>query len=492
MTEGRITGRENSRRAAIIAIIAMVGVVGLSVSAASGQATESSAGRQGTPKIVRKTASPGMAPGMAPALGGFANASAPGPLTKERLDRYAQVLELDADQTKAAQALHETYVAQVQKGQKSMREEMRRLSEDLQDGDMSALQQKIGPIAQKMRETSTSQRDQFLSDLKSLLRPEQAGNWDRLDRLRRRDNVLPRGALSGSTIDLVNIIDAMKLADPMRVKLTSPLEEYSVDLDRPLREREAAVEKDAAEPVKTFDAETYKKHQEAGLAIDAKVADVNQRHTRLLAGLLPDDMRKAFEDQVRQQSFKQAYRPTKAARQAEAAAKLQGLSAEKRKALEQALAKYRERSRPLNDNLASALERAEKAGRPANLNAFSFGPGAEKQDPDITAARQARREADNQLKEELAKLLTQEQLASLNTSSGGGGARVVSVTSSDNGEGVHTTTNEIEIDPEELEGLGGGGDGTPRVLIINDHKEVPAGEPGTSGTPPKPGTATKP
>ena len=60
-------------------------------------------------------------------------------MTPERIQRFGKVLELDAEQTKAAEGLYEEYGKNVTRTQKQMREDLHRAQEDMQDGDKEAI-----------------------------------------------------------------------------------------------------------------------------------------------------------------------------------------------------------------------------------------------------------------------------------------------------------------------------------------------------------------
>ena len=400
----------------------------------------------------------------AAALPPLSSLDAPPPMSRERLLRFANVLGLDADQTKAADVLYQTYTLSVQKSQKQMREQMRRLQEDAQDGDQAALETKLPEIANANAAQTGKLRDQFLSDLKSLLRPDQAGNWDKLDRLRRRDSWLSRGSLSGSNVDLIAIVDALKLTPAQRAPLATPLEDYAVDLDRPLTEREEHLSQNGSQQ---FDEASMKKFSDEGRQIDVKVRDVNQRYARQLAELLPDDKRGAFEELVKQQTFRRVYKDAVVAKRAAAAEKLPGLTDSQKSSISTALSEYQKNLQAANDRWAAAISKAEQNGQsPNDPFASMINPS---QDPELVDARKARRDLDNSLRQQLDNVLTPDQISDVKAATADPGvqSRAFTISAVTDGSGPVTIVSQNELDEDEMGALTGmaGGAGSGMVII---------------------------
>lgn len=405
---------------------------------------------------------------------GAPSADAPPPLSRDRLLRYAKVLELSPEQTQAAEHLYNTYVDAVKKQQKDFRERIDRAREDAEDAGPQAMMKALSGLMQEQGSESVRQRDQFLTDLKSILEPAQAGNWDKLERLRRRDNWLARGVLSGSNVDLFNIVDTLKLAPAQRTPLNESLSNYDVDLDRPLQERETILSAPGdASGSRSFNGDDLKKHLEAQRVIDAKVQDVNARYARQLAELVPTDKRAEFDQLVKAQTFRRVYKDSTAAKRAQSAAALAKLSQDQRDKLNKALDQYRKNAAAVNDRWADAITKAEKSGQtPLAPNMF-MGPGKDAS-PELADAKKARRALESDLKKAVEETLTPDQLADLpkpNDNGLSGGRTMIATFDSNDGRtsGGPVTIVADDLD-EDDEGafafVGGGPGGGGGVMVI--------------------------
>jgi hypothetical protein len=426
------------------------------------------------------------------------SAGAPGPggprqpeplLNGTNFMKYANVLKLDADQTKAAQMAHEAYVAESARAEKKMRSDIDAAMEDMRDGDPAALRN--GGTFAKAMEASAAERArlkrQFLGDLKAILTPEQASNFDAFERALRRDTWAQRGTLAGSAVNLFTTVDQLKLENSLRAQLDATLGQYDADLDRVLREREAfAQEQSSGGPVRMFDLEAFRAMNEKRGAVDMKVREVNERYARLVASQLPDEQRKAFDDLLKQSMFRQVYRPSKAERKAQAAAKLAGVTPEQQAKITDAMNKYRAGLPSVNSRWADAIQRAERDGKPASggLNGLPILGAQDKPAPELADARKARQDLDKQLDETLKNTLTSDQLDALKANSGSGAiaGRKIEMNVTSDGANAHTFTQEVELDDEDIEdavvlGAGGG----PNIMIIRDEKTMNV--PGHRGEP---------
>jgi Spy/CpxP family protein refolding chaperone len=451
----------------------------------AGLACQAFAQTSGQPTIIRRST---------PARGGIAAPppmlSPAAPLSKERLLRFAKVLELDADQTTAAQALYEAYGAQVERAQKDLSDKMKDQSDQpifiSANGDKPEMNELTKALSEHTTK-STQLRDQFLSDLKSILRPEQAGNWAALERLRRRDNFLSRGSLSGSTLDLTLLVDSLQLSPAEREPLADPMKQYELNLDRALQLREQFLDPGQG-GVQTFNAESFKARQSKQREIDVKIKDVNLTAARQLAELVPPAQRAAFDDLVKRHTYRSVYKEPSAARKLAAASDLKSLSPAQREKLARAMEQYRRDAAAANQRWADAIAKAETAGLPTGASMMGGG----KLDPELADARKARRELDSQLNATVKSTLTPEQVAELPEMLPAGGVqgRAVSVTAvADGSSGQHMVfTSEDDLDEDSGEMLGGSG-----VVIIRDERVVgPDGQPIAPPPPPPPNTPDQP
>lgn len=348
-------------------------------------------------------------------------------ISRTTLDRYAKLLALDDAQRQAVDALHEAYSQATSAAGREMADKMREFEAAMKDGDFEAMHGKLPAIMEDHRRKSAELEKTFLDDIKAVLTPEQADQqWPRVERLRKREQWLRTGVLSGSNVDLTLVLDNLKLPDAERARLEPTIGQYEQDMDRLLTDVQRAHDDRAAKRAKDeggrpadregrrvimFNDETFQVDQKAQREESARIKELNQRYARLLAADLPEDLRAKLEEQFKVASFRQIYRESTAERKLAAAEKFDDLTPTQRQRLSDLAANYRRQARAANDRWATVQERAEADGKATGgggMGMMVFN-GGESQPEDLREARQARRDLDKQFDSDLEGLLTPEQ-----------------------------------------------------------------------------------
>jgi len=300
-----------------------------------------------------------------------------------------------------------------------------------QGGGVVVFDDSMGEVFKKHGEKSARIETQFLEDLKSLLTTEQAEKWPALERLRRRDSLIGPGPISGSNIDLIAMVDAMKLSGSARDQLAEPLGQYELDIDRALQDREQALSRgddQSGKAMRVYDGAAFEKRLKTEREHGLKIRDLNRKYVRQIAALLPEDLRTKFENDIQTKSFRQAYRPSPTSKELDVAAKLDDLTAEQKRRIEQITSAYRERVKAASAAWAAAQEKAEEDGKSTSFGPMggTVGGGAGGGgSPDLTAARKARKELDQQTDEQLAAILNPAQQARLPERKKSGGVQML-------------------------------------------------------------------
>lgn len=398
--------------------------------------------------------------------GGFGGGG--GGVSRASLDRYAKLLDLTPTQKETVNALHEAYMQDSAAASREMRDQMQSLQDSIKDGDMSVIHDKMPAIMKAQGEKSAALKKGFLADLKSVLTPAQQSAWPSLERLRRREQWLRFGMVSGSSVDLTTLVDGLDIVEADRAKLAPALEEYQTDMDRLLQERERQAQEDQAKAApageRMFDMESIQAAMKRDREQAMKVRELNQRFARVLAALLPDDKRAALEEQFKARSFRQVYGDSSAARRLTAADKLDDLTSDQRDRLARIRDSYKQSSRPLNDRWAAAQEKAENEGKAGGFPFMMFG-GEGGQDDELGAARSARRDLDKKTADQINEVLTPDQQARLPKQQGrgqfgrfadfgGGDGDMVAtfVSEEDSGDGSAVQVHSIVISGDEPAG----------------------------------------
>lgn len=391
-------------------------------------------------------------------------------LTRRDVARFAEILELDAEQKAAAEVLHEPMRERVVAAQRDMRQAMEAARTDIEDGDLGAIREKMPAITRKNREAIDAIHKSYLDDLKALLTPAQADKWPSLERYRRRTAGLRGASISGANVDLVELLRSLKLDAGDRSKLGEMLNQYELELDRVLTERNAKDPDANADGIVVFDRETMEKRAKTAREHGLKLREINQSYARKIAAALPTEIGTKLDEKFKTESFRSIYRAGEVTRSLADANKLSDLSTDQREKLRGIADRYRKEARALNDRWAALQERAETAGKAGGLGGRGGGflGGGEQPDPELLEARNARRDLDARAKSGINSILTPEQQAQLPKRSDGVKENTRVMGTPGAGGGMMIVTREEVTDDGDDGSEDGGGD----ELII-EHRTAP-------------------
>jgi Spy/CpxP family protein refolding chaperone len=254
-------------------------------------------------------------------------------LTTEQIKSYGEMLGLSAEQREAAKALVEGAQSELRAQQDAMQEEFRRMREGGPagpgGGGPGGRMEGIRERMDKLRADRSKIDATLMADLKSLLTPEQEAKWPAVERAKRREVVSRRGMISGERVDLVELTRRAAWPEEVKAKVAPQVEQYELDLDRLLVQREGANEdglRGIRDKMREGDMEGAQRLMNEGRQASQRIRDLNLRAARELAGVLPEDQRAAFELEVKKATYPRVYRVRPLERQLEAAAGLQGLN----------------------------------------------------------------------------------------------------------------------------------------------------------------------
>ncbi|MBC7771775.1 MAG: hypothetical protein H7210_04710 [Pyrinomonadaceae bacterium] len=358
-------------------------------------------------------------------------------VSTRELDRYGKLFKLSEQQLEASKELLASYTSEFEQLSKERRDKMKDISDEFQETRDFSVMEQMGPVMEKYSKKATELETTFLDDFKVLLKDDQAAVWPKFERTRRREKTIDQGTLSGESVDLVKVVDDLNLSEEARLPLVDAMEQYEVDLDRVLAERNK-VAKDQQEIMSpkpgsggaisldmTAMEEAMQKVQEAG----GKVRDVNQRYARTFEGLVPEASLVKFKMAVKQQTFPQVYRPSRTAKAIEAAEKFEDLDARQKEEIKAIREQYDLDLQAANDRWAAALAEEEKSGSgPKGFGGLIMSFGDEKQEGPVPDARKAKRELDKRMLDSLKNLLTdaqKEKLPKRDETEGGPGSGVM-------------------------------------------------------------------
>ncbi len=367
----------------------------------------------GLAMAVAAQAQPGRGPG-GPG-GPFGGGGGP-PVTTAQLERYAKVLGLTADQREAAKALVEGAEKQSREAGEKMREEFRKAREAEENGGGGG-----GPPEgmrermDKMRTERENLEKATLSDIKSILTPEQEKLWPSVERMRRREAVGRQGMISGERVDLLEIAERQEWAAEVKAKAKPVLEAYEMDLDRALVQREEVYRDGMGavrEKMRDGDEAGAQAIMDRGRQASQRVRDVNKKYARELEEILPDAGKQALRGAVLRASFPRIYNPRLAERQLEAAGKLKGLDTAQAEQIKALSEKSGRDYKALRDKLVAATEDAENNLKVGDMRQRFRGGGGDEEGV-MGDLNRERRQLDRGVEAKLKEILKPEQMKEL-------------------------------------------------------------------------------
>lgn len=341
-------------------------------------------------------------------------------ITSEELTQYADVLGLDEVQREGALMLHEGYIAEFQK----LAEEARTLIEGArQEAERSRDWSVMGELQDVLVETRAKQEtmtETFFEDYRLLLTPDQEAVWPKVERMRRRDKTLRGGGIgnftvySGESVDLIKVVqDSEDLTDEARTLAAPILNEYELELDRALVERNEYYEESYAEGMRLMregDMEAVEDMFQKAKKLSGRLRDINERYGTRIGSALPDGQREAFIAEVREAQFPRVFRDTYLSRVLESTSSMDSLTSEQSEQISAITTRYNSESARLNKRWMDAIKEKEEDVSVESLMPWRRGRGGD--DPEREASN-ARRAFDDEVLEEVRAVLTEEQQALL-------------------------------------------------------------------------------
>ncbi len=339
-------------------------------------------------------------------------------MTQKDLVSYSEILGLDDAQKEAAKELLNSYTGEFEKASKEQSERIRRISEEFRETRDDEVWEQMGPIQQKFSKRAKELEATLISDIKTLCSDQQLNQWPKFERTRRRDRTIDRGTVSGESVDLVRIVNALELTGEVKTDIAQQLETYEQDLDKALVERNKIFEEQTASFGAgggriEFDVEKWEKQMRDAREAGMKIRDVNQRYTRSIEGLLPDAIRPRFQMDVKRASFPMVYKQSRTQRAFDAALKFDDLEAKQKEAVASLRQSYEQEIAAINDKWAAAIMEEEKDGGSGMLfgggGMMIVSSGDEQAETPSGEARKSRRESDKKALKSLESLLTDAQ-----------------------------------------------------------------------------------
>jgi len=322
--------------------------------------------------------------------------------------------------------------------QQFFRTQMEKLGEQVQkemktSGAFEQMRGSLGTMVtdfNKWQETKARLRSGFIDGMQASLTDPQMKKWPAFDRFLVREKTLPRGTISGESVNLFIVLDDSGLSKETFAKIQSIMDEYELQLDAALKARNdflASNEGKYLQSIQSSDADAAKRFATRSLDLREKVREVNDRYREAIcAELTPEDATRVRTAALAL-AFDRVYAQNRVQRAFEAAMKLEGVEATVMESIKALGTQYASEVSPLNDRIAQALRKEEPVSQTEEMTRIvgfmsgdvpmsqmfrpRGGPGNGKGESGELFDK--RTETNDTYMERLEKLLTPEQFESL-------------------------------------------------------------------------------
>ncbi len=338
-------------------------------------------------------------------------------VSSRSIDSYSRLLGLDQDQTEIARELHQQYMLELGEANQERRSSMQGLMAEYQETeDREILQKRMPELATRLNNQLKAIEAALFGDLRLLLDEEQAGRWESVERLRRRETTLKTGGMSGETVDLLSVTESVFGEDAMNTEVIEALGQYEMELDRALVNKARVQEemKDSMLGVAmTFDMSSMEEMNTKTREVGVRIRDVNRRYARVIESLLPEDLAGTFRDETKRRTFPQVFRESRVERLLAAALKMDDLEPAQRTTIDEISASYARERGAADARWASAISKEDEEGGSSLMAGgmvirMRMMDGSEDESP-VGQARSDRRAVDERFTDRLKAVLNEDQ-----------------------------------------------------------------------------------
>jgi len=253
------------------------------------------------------------------------------------MDRIQELKEIDTPES-------EQQIERLTERVRQLKLEMRQGGAGDVDLDaMRQLMQQFNAVISEWNDRKQAMRDAFMTDARSLLDDTQNERWPAFQRKLRRVKTLSDGRLSGESVDLLELVDALELSEERRSDLDRTLHQFTIELDDALRARNDFLERSRAEHadvLATGDLRAARSLIDREVSHRVAVRDVIVRYAESVAGQLSSEAGAALRSAFERAAFPRAFRTTLAERSFDAMLQLPELDPDDRAAIEQIETEY--------------------------------------------------------------------------------------------------------------------------------------------------------
>lgn len=310
--------------------------------------------------------------------------------------------------------------AKLQSELDSIRDEMRQSRlEEWQSPERQTAFEEIALLMQDQLRLKKQMCTEFEGDLVAILTEDQQSLWPPLQRQLVRDRLLPRGRLSGETVDVMGLVEQQDFEDEVLITILPVLNEWDESVTSALSARDDhMVENQGAlmSAMRTMDMSSSVDVMKAQAKLAEAVRDINDMAVENIVLLLPETQNADFNTYAKERGYPRIYRPTRTDRAYKAAMELEGLEPDILQSIMELFDALQLEMVYANSQILEATHRWEAQEQLDRINRFSArmtGISSERVESPIRKAEDGRRAIEENYLEQLRMLLTEEQIETL-------------------------------------------------------------------------------
>jgi len=291
--------------------------------------------------------------------------------------------------------------------------------EQWQSPERQAAFEEIALLLQDQSRLKRQMREEFEGDLVVILTEDQQELWPPLQRQLIRDRLLPRGRLSGETVDVMGLVEQQEFEDTMLIELLPVLQEWDANITVALTARDDHMVENQGvlmSAMRTMDTTAGIDMMKTQAKLAESVRDINDSAVDNIILLLPEEAGTVFNATAKERGYPRIFRPTRTDRSYKAAMELEELEPDILQAIIELYDAMQFEIIYANELILEATHRWESQEQLDRMNRFAArmtGGSSERPESPIQIAEEGKRAIEDNYLEQLRMLLTEEQIEAL-------------------------------------------------------------------------------
>lgn len=277
----------------------------------------------------------------------------------EDVEALVETLGIDEDGEALVRSVYDGYRNAYNTAADAARDELRRVRESMKDAENPGVQANLYAEYNRMQDGWGQRARQletgFFADIRNLITEEQARQWPRFERDRRRRVALLLAArLAAERVDLVDVLDRLDLPDEVREACEPVVEQYTIEFDAPLSARimlSDQLERLSYERGAKVDAAQMNALEQRLIRLHVEIRDVNLQYAEAIARQLPPEDGRRFTDAFQRRVWPRVFAGDEVGADVERVKRLAALRPGQDEAIAGIVAGYRARVEPINREL---------------------------------------------------------------------------------------------------------------------------------------------